>query len=143
MECEEVKLKTGALIDSEINEADVPDMISHLESCYRCRNEYIELLSLQKRMQNEPVPKPPKEWFEELPHRITRRNFGLVGRLFFFLSYLLLLAFAFYSFFTSGEGLFVKLAVGGVVIGMGLLFGVTLLDRIKERKTDRYKGIMK
>ena len=40
MDCEEAKLKMNALIDNEIDEKDVPGLISHLESCYKCRDEY-------------------------------------------------------------------------------------------------------
>ena len=140
MECEEAKLKTSALIDNEIDEKDVPDMISHLESCYRCRNEYIELLSLQKRMKSQPFPEPPTD----CPQGSCVALWVWSGGFSFSLSYALLLAFTLYSYFpSSGEGLFVKLAIGGVSWGVVILFGMTLLDRIREQKTDRYRGIMK
>jgi hypothetical protein len=144
MNCEEAKIKLNALIDSEIDEKDVAPMISHLESCYRCREEYVSLLNLQKKMKGLPMPMPEKEWFEELPRRLFRRAGSIVGWVFFIGSYALLLGYAFYNLFASqDESLFIKLVIGGIILGFFVLLGVTLSDRIRESKTDRYKDVMK
>ena len=132
------------MIDNEIEEGDVAPMISHLESCYRCREEYIQLLNLQKKMKGASIPQPRKEWFEELPRRVLRRTTGLVGRIFFIGSYVLLLGYSLYHLFASQDAdLFVKLVIGGTVAGFFVLLGVSISDRLRESKTDRYKGVMK
>jgi hypothetical protein len=144
MQCEEAKLKLNAMIDNEIDEKDVPAMISHLESCYRCRTDYIGLLNLQKKMKGIKIPEPSKEWFETFTHRLFRRWTGFAGRLFFFGSYIVLLGYALYGFFIdTGPGLLQKLVIGGIVLGLLLLLGVAISDRIKESRTDRYKGVIK
>ena len=144
MECKDAKIKASALIDNEIDEKDVPPLISHLESCYTCREEYMELLRLQRDFQRVDVPHPSKEWFETLPKKIIRKSFDTVGKFIFFASYLLLLGYGVYSLFAAdNESLFVKLLVGGAVGGFLILFGVTVFDRLTERKTDKYRGVMK
>jgi len=144
MECEEAKLKLNALIDNEIEEGDVAPMISHLESCYRCREEYVQLLSLQKKMKGAPIPQPRKVWFEELPRRVLRRTTGMAGRIFFIGSYVLLLGYSLYHLFASQDAdLFVKLVIAGTAVGFFVLLGVSISDRLRESKTDRYKGVMK
>jgi hypothetical protein len=144
MNCEEAKLKAQALIDNEIDEREVPSLISHLESCYVCRDEYIALLGLQKRFQNHGIPAPPPEWFESLPKKIARRTGSLVGKIFFYSSYALLLGYALYSLLSSKEtGIPVKIALAGIVLGFVVLLGITIVDRITESKNDRYKGVIK
>ncbi len=144
MDCEKAKLKANSLIDNEIDEKDISPLISHLESCYRCRDEYIDLLLLQRKMHNSSAPTPKKEWFEWLPERIVRRGFSLFGKALFIGSYLLLMGYALYTLFASpAEGIFVKLMTGGAVAGLVVLFGISLSDRLSERKTDRYRDVMK
>ena len=144
MECEEAKLKLNALIDNEIEEGDVAPMISHLESCYRCREEYVQLLSLQKKMKGAPIPQPRKVWFEELLRRVLRRTTGMAGRIFFIGSYVLLLGYSLYHLFASQDAdLCVKLVIAGTAVGFFVLLGVSISDRLRESKTDRYRGVMK
>ena len=144
MNCDEARMKLNAMLDNEIEEGDVAPMISHLESCYKCRRAYVELLDLQKKMKGVPIPQPRKEWYDQLPNRILRRATGLAGRLFFIGSYVLLLGYSLYSFFTSQDSdLFVKLVVGGIVLGFFVLLVVSISDRMRESRTDRYKGVMR
>ena len=104
----------------------------------------MDLLRLQRKMKGFKIPEPSEEWFESFPKRIFRRASGSAGRLLFFGSYILLLGYTLYSFFSSSDtDLFLKLVTGGVVFGALLLFGVTIADRMKERKTDKYRGVMK
>ena len=144
MNCNEAKLKVQALIDTEIDEPEIAPLISHLESCYACRNEYIALFKLQKRFKEYGLPEPGKEWFETLSKRFTRRGTGLMGRIFFFGSYALLLGYALYSLFLSKDtDLVLKIGIGGIVLGFLVLLGITIADRIVESKGDRYKGVLK
>ncbi len=144
MNCEQIKLQVQALTDNELDEKEIPRVIRHLESCYRCRNDYIELLALQKQMKVLSVPEPTKEWFEDLSKNIFRGFSSLFGKLLFFGSYILLLGYALFTFFSDSEGdLFVRILVGGIVLGFIVLLGVTIGDRVRESRTDKYKGVMK
>ena len=37
MDCEQIKLQVQALTDNELDEKEIPKVIHHLESCYRCQ----------------------------------------------------------------------------------------------------------
>lgn len=143
-ECDEMKLKVQALADNELDEMQIPGVVHHIESCYKCRDEYIQFLTFQKKMEGIGAPKPNKEWFEELNKRRFRRFSSLIGRILFLGSYVLLIAYVLYSFFSSSEGdVIVKILVGTVIAGVAVLLAVTIADRGKERETDKYRGVMK
>ncbi len=144
MECQDAKLKVQALVDNELPEEEIDRVVDHVQSCYRCRDDYISLLKLQRKMKGLQFPEPPKEWFEDLKKKPIRRATSIFGQILFFGSYILLFAYALFTLFTdSGEGLFIKLVIGGIVLGMLSLLGVTIADRVRESKTDKYKGVMK
>jgi len=144
MDCEEARLKAQALADNELDEGEIPAVLHHLESCYRCRKEYIDLLSLQKKLKGVKFPVPEEEWFEERYRRRGRKSFSFIGQVFFFLSYVALIVFSIAQLFRGPEAsLFLKIIVGGILVGIIVLFVVTVSDRIRERKTDRYGDVMK
>ena len=144
MTCDEAKLNINAMIDNEIPEEAVQPTLSHLESCYHCRQDYIELIQLQKQMKGLKIPQPPKEWFESFHKNIFRKATGWIGRIFFIGSYILLLSYAFFKFFTSDDpSVFLKLIIGGIFLGFLILLGVSFADRFQESKNDKYKGVMK
>lgn len=144
MTCDEARYKLQALSDNELEEKDIPDAVSHLESCYRCRDEYVELLKLQRKLKGIAWPEPSPEWFEDMQKRIPRRITSIGGNLLFFGSYLLLLGYTVFSLiFQHGSPLPVRIGVGGLVAGLLVLLGITIGDRVRESRTDKYKGVMK
>lgn len=144
MECNDAKLKVQALIDNELPEDDINEVVDHIQSCYNCRDEYVGLLKLQRKLKGVGPPEPPKEWFEEMGRKPVRKFSSFFGQFFFIASYLLLIGYALYSVFTdSGADLFLKLVFGGIVVSILALVGVTIADRAKESKTDKYKGVIK
>ena len=142
--CEQAKLQIQALLDNEIEEQQIAPLISHLESCYACRNEYISFLKLQRKLAGIGIPEPPKEWFEKLPNKVLRRTSRIFGKVLFFGSYALLLGYALYSLLgdRNTENI-IKIGVAGIAVGFLVLFGITVADRVRESKDDRYKGVMK
>lgn len=144
MECQETTLKVQSLVDNELPEEEINEVVNHIQSCYRCRDEYVGLLKLQRQMKGLKTPEPPQEWFEQLKNKTGRKISAGLGQIAFIGSYIVLLAYAVFSLFTdSGEGLFIKLVVGGIVVGVLFLLGVAVTDRYRESKTDKYKGVMK
>ena len=122
-ECDEIKLKVQALADNELDEGQIPEVVHHIEIG---------------------VPEPSREWFEELDKKKFRKFSSVLGKILFFGSYLLLIVYALYTFFIDQEGeMVLKVLVGAVCAGVAVLLGVTIADRVKENKTDKYKGVMK
>ena len=144
MNCDEAKQNCQLLIDDELNEEEIAPLMEHLESCYRCRDEYIGLLKLRKKLSGIKGPAPDEEWFEALNRSRGRRFFGGAGFILMLVSWLLLAGYALFTLFSdSGENLFVKIVVAGAVVSVIVLFITALTDRLKESKTDKYKGVMK
>lgn len=144
MTCEEAKLKIQALSDGELPEEEIAPVVDHIQSCYRCRDEYVEFLKLQRRMRGLQRVDPPEEWFERLHRRIGRRIGSSAGQILFIVSYVALLGYAVYSLFADGGiGVFIKIAVAGMLVGGCALLGIAITDRIRESRDDKYKGVMK
>ena len=144
MTCEEARYKLQALMDNELVENEIPEAVNHMESCYRCREEYIGLLTLQKKLKGAAFPEPPGEWFEKAQKKIGRRITSSFGQVLFIGSYVLLLGYLIFSLLISREVPFgLRFLIGGFTGGILVLLGVTVADRVKENKTDKYKGVIK
>jgi predicted anti-sigma-YlaC factor YlaD len=144
MNCEEARFKSQLLIDDELNEEEIAPVMEHIESCYKCREEYISFLKLRKKLSGIKNPAPEEEWFETLSKKKGRRFVGGFGLILLAVSYILLLGFALFTLFSdSAEGLFIKIVVAVGVLSVIVLFITALTDRIKESKTDKYKGVIK
>ena len=144
MTCERAKLQIQALLDNEIEENQVGPLISHLESCYTCRNEYISFLRLQRKLAGIGIPEPPKEWFDRLPNKVLRRTGRVFGKVLFFGSYALLLGYALYNLLSDRNTAgIIRIAVAGIALGFVVLLGITIADRVRESKDDRYRGVVK
>ena len=76
MECMEAQLKMQAILDNELDEAEnPPGPWGHLESCYKCRDEYIDFSPASEASWPVQRPRDPsKEWFEELEGRKFRKG---------------------------------------------------------------------
>jgi len=69
---------------------------------------------------------------------------SMFGKILFFGSYALLFGYALFSLFSdrNTEGI-IKIGIGGILLGFAVLLGITVANRIRESKDDRYKGVMK
>lgn len=144
MNCEVAKLKVQSLVDTELLEEEISEVMNHIQSCYRCREDYIQLLKLQRKMKGVGQPEPPTEWFEAIQSRVGRKVSSVLGQIVFIGSYIMLFGYATVSLFMDkGEGIFIKVVFGGILLGVFVILGVTIVDRIRESKTDKYKGVMK
>jgi anti-sigma factor RsiW len=52
-------------------------------------------------------------------------------------------AYAVYAFITGPEAVWEKLAIGALVIGLGMLFLSVAIDRLRDLKTDPYREIQR
>lgn len=144
MNPEELKLKVQALVDNELDEAEIPAVMNEIEGSYEMRREYVELLRLRRRLTASTVLEPPEEWFEAAARRPGRRIFGWTGNFLFIGSYVVLLGFALFTLFRGQDtSTWVKIGVAGVAVGFVVLLLRAIVDRIRESRTDRYKEVMK
>ena len=143
MNCEDARLKLQAIIDNELAENEIEKTMSHMESCYKCRNEYIGFLKLKKRVSGA-IPHQTDEWYDKAANRISRRLSTFTGNFLFLGSYLLLIVYLVLTLFQDKEtGLVIKIGIIGIVFGFFVLLGITVVDRIREKKDDKYRGVIK
>ena len=144
MDCNEAKIKAHALVDGELPETEIDAVMDHVQSCYECRLEYVDLLKLQRKMRGLVTGEPTQEWFEKLNKKIVRRMSSSTGQILFIASYVALIGYAVYTMLSDGSiSAFIKIAVGGILAGVLILLGVTVSDRMRESRDDKYKGVMK
>ena len=144
MNCEEARLKINALIDNELDKEDALPLFRHLSTCESCRNEYLEQLKLHRNLKKVQIPEPADEWYETFAKKLFRKVTGIGGRIFFIGSYVLLLTYALYQFFISSDtDIILKIIIGGLSLGFAVLLAVSIADRIKESKDDKYKGVIR
>jgi hypothetical protein len=140
----DIKLKIQALIDNELPESEIEPLLKRIESSYEYRQEYVELKKLARRLEGVASPEPPEEWFLRVQRRFSRRLSSVVGKVLFFGSYVALIAYAVYQLLADpAEDLLVKLLIGGILVGFLALLGITISDRMVERKTDKYRGVIR
>jgi uncharacterized membrane-anchored protein len=141
---EELTLKMQALVDNELAVEEIPRVLNEIEGSYEMRNEYVTLLQLKKQLEGAKQKEPSTEWFEEAAHKASRRAFSWTGNLLFLGSYALLVAYAFFSIFRAADvEAWVKICVVGVALGFLVLLFRAIADRMRESRSDRYKGVMK
>jgi anti-sigma factor RsiW len=74
---------------------------------------------------------------------VSRRLARPMGWILFLAGLGVWLAYAIYMFITGPEALWEKLAVGAVLIGLGMLFLSVVIDRLRDLKTDPYREIQR
>ncbi len=144
MQCDEIEIYLSGFVDEELPQQQQQGVVSHLESCPRCR-QLVEDLRRIKRETQQLSYQPPStnEW-----KRVERHIFQAASR---GAGWLILIV---WSIFTSGYALFhlatapdepliEKIIVFSLFLGLGLLFLSVLTERMRDARTDRYKGVQK
>lgn len=141
---DEIRLKVQALADNELPEQEIGPVLEMIQGSYEYRAEYADLLRLKKRLAGCVVPEPGQDWVAHAERSVMRKLFRGAGTVFFVGSYLGLLAFGLASLFRDpGVPLFASLLVGAGILGLLVLLGSAIADRVRENKTDKYRGVMR
>lgn len=130
-------------VDGELTQQNEQRVRLHLEGCESCAGLLRDLEELRSATRGTRFRVPPDDQWSELPRSGTSFLLRRVG-------WLLLIGWLLAA---GGFGLW-KLAQApvdpwqlllglGIYAGIGLLFLSVLLDRIKARKTDRYRRVEK
>lgn len=130
-------------LDHALNQAEAQKIRIHLEDCADCNSLYMELETLRAAAKGTSFKAPDETDWPELPQtRLSwfSRSIGWVVMI----SWLVVITgLALYRFLTTaGDPLEVFLVLGlpGAFV---LLFCSVLLDRLRDLKSDRYRGIQR
>ena len=141
---DDIRIRIQALVDNELPEGEIEAVLAEIEGSYDYRTEYAELLKLRRKLGPGPAQRVSDEWVERAEARVTRRIGRGLGMVLFLGSYLVLLGYAIYTMLREPDvPLIVAVLILGVVAGFVVLLATAIADRVRERKTDRYRGIIR
>lgn len=140
--CGKIGESLSAYLDGELTQQDRQLVEVHVEGCRRCRSTLKELSRIREGIGQLDPPQPSKEqWSKMMSLGISRTSRGF-GWLLGIGGSLLLVGYGAYEFATdeTTEAL-VKIGVAGGAGGVLLLLVSVLTDRLRARKTDKYKDV--
>ncbi len=141
-QCRLIEEMLTGYLDGELTQQDRQRVEVHVDGCANCRETMIELGEIRKGIGRLQDPEPTNEQRSRMMRiTVTKTSRGL-GWLLGIAGGLILVGYAAYEFATddSVEAL-VKVATAGAVGGLALLLLSVLIDRLRARKSDRYKDV--
>jgi pilus assembly protein TadC len=139
---DELILRIQALADNELPEDEIPEVLNQIEGSYEYRDLYINLLQVKSKTTPQ-LPELSEPVYRKIRNKTTRALSTTIGIILFLGSYLLLFAYFLFSVIVQPQTvLLVRIVVGIGAFGGFLLLLISLIDRIKEKKTDKYKDIL-
>ncbi len=144
MLCAKIEVGLSGYLDGELTQQEAQQIEVHLDTCGNCRRILDELREVREAARRLEIRQPGKsEWMAMETHilqRVTRR----VGWLILIVWTTMTAAYGAFQYAMSpAEPLFHKILVFGLFLGIALLFFSVLMERIRESRTDRYKGVLK
>jgi anti-sigma factor RsiW len=139
--CERYRTLLSGLLDGELTAEETVEINGHLIRCASCRADYEELRKTETKLAAVAFTEVTDEAarsFWRLPYSRALRNAALVMIVG---GYAALLAMAFFSLLAGGENLFTKLVGAAIGIGVLLLLGMLVIERIVTYRVDPYKEI--
>ncbi len=144
MKCDDAKYKIQALIDKELPEDEIKTVVSHIESCYNCREEYISMLKLESRLKGISFPEAEYDWYAVQRKKFLRKSFSFLGKILVFFSFLTLFVWGIIELVRNGNTKpIVQISILGLTLGAGILLFVSFSDRAAELKHDKYRRVRK
>jgi hypothetical protein len=144
MKCEEIEVYLSGYLDRELTQQDRQPVENHLRTCERCERLLEELREAKKAAQGLDMKQPAEEDWKLMEAHILERIGQGLGWSVLLVWLVVTIAYCLYQYGTSPqEPLFEKILVFSLFLGFGLLFLSVLSQRIRERRTDRYKGVLK
>ncbi len=141
---EDTRAKIQALVDNELPDSEIEPVLETIQGSYEYRAEYAELLRLRRRLAAGPAPPVSADWLAKAERRISRRVTQSVGAVLLVGSYAVLLGYALFTFLRDPEvPRLVTVLVALGALGIGALLVNAVADRIREKKTDRYREIIR
>jgi ferric-dicitrate binding protein FerR (iron transport regulator) len=127
-------------LDGELPAERAGAVEAALETDTELRREYMVFRRMKSDLgeMGRDMRTPVTAW-DAVNRRLTRP----VGGILFVGGLAVWLAYAAYAFITGPEALWEKLAIGAVVVGLGMLFLSVAIDRLRDLKTDPYKEIQR
>jgi anti-sigma factor RsiW len=139
--CEQYKGLLAGLLDGELTPEEAGELNGHLIRCASCRADYEQLRTTQNKLEALSfieVTDEAARAFWRLPYSRALRNaslFMIVG------GYAALVLYGIVTWLLDGGPLFQKLSVAAIAIGLVVLLGLLIVERLSTYNVDPYKEI--
>jgi anti-sigma factor RsiW len=131
-------------LDGELTQGDAQRVRLHLEECPDCRNATDELHKLREATMNSEFRVPDDTQWDETPRGAVSRFLHTFGWLIAGLWVVGIGAYLVWQIATGSESLQFEGMLGfGVLLAVGLIILSALIDRLKVRKNDPYRKVLK
>jgi anti-sigma factor RsiW len=130
-------------LDGELTQGEEQRVRLHLEDCAECRGLADELRRLREATMATEFQVPDDTQWDETPRGGASgflRNFGWLILVAWIVG---MLGYGLWQVAIETEDLFEVVIIFGFWLGLGLVFLSVLIDRLKTRKTDRYRRVKK
>ncbi|MFQ5738488.1 MAG: anti-sigma factor family protein [Acidobacteriota bacterium] len=144
MKCDEIEVCLSGYLDLELPQQQSQRVRVHLESCAKCGKLLKELEEVKTKTKSLSYRKPSGgEWIQMEQH-IFQKMSRRLGWMVLIIWSVVTAAYAGYQYASAPtEPLFEKLLAFGLLLGVALLFLSVLSERLRTRKTDRYREIQR
>ncbi len=131
-------------LDGELTQGDEQRVRLHLEGCADCRSVTNELRKLREATMNTEFQVPEDTQWDETPRGATSRFLHSFGWLIAGLWVVGIVAYVVWQIATDSESLQFEGILGfGLLLAVGLIILSALVDRLKTRKNDPYRKVLK
>jgi anti-sigma factor RsiW len=144
MNCHEIEVSLSGYLDKELTQQEAQKIELHLQTCAHCRKVLEELREAQRATQTLELAQPSHEEWKHMESHILEKSTRSLGWVILIVWSVMTAAYAGFQFAVSpNEPMIQKVLVFGLFLGIALLFLSVLSERIRESRTDRYKGVQK
>lgn len=144
MKCEEIEVTLTGYLDRELTQQESQRVELHLQGCPQCRAVLDELKRAQQLASGLEIEQPNASEWRVLESRILERGTRKLGWVVLVAWLGVTICYALYQLAISPkEPLTVKILIFGGLAGITLVFFSVLMERIRERRSDRYRGVLK
>lgn len=141
---DERMLRVQSLVDNELPVEEIRPTLEMIRSDPSLQSEYVELLKLRRSLGPGPTTRVPDAWVEKAERSVSRTTGRGAGLVLLVGSYAVLLGYALFTLFSSPETpLIVAVLISASVLGFLFLLATAVRDRMRERKHDRYREVMR
>jgi len=130
-------------LDDALTQGDAQRVRIHLEDCSSCHTLVVDMKRIRKATMTTPFTSPADEQWDERPQGTGSRSAFTLGWLVLIIWGVGVIGFALGHAWAGPQTWIERLILFGGGSGIALVFLSVLIDRLKNRKTDRYREVEK
>jgi len=144
MKCEEIEIYLSGYLDGELTQQERQPVEIHIRSCEPCKQLLEELREAKQATHALDLEQLREEDWKLMEARIFEKVGQGLGWSILIVWLVVTTVYGLYQYGASpDEPIIEKMLVFSLFLAFGLLFLSVLSQRIRERRTDRYKGVFK